>query len=184
MRNDKEFVHQLREEIISNQGNRATFIKLKLTFVVGLLGIGSISNDGNIHTAPLLYLVPLVAFIFDLYILGEDFGIKRAGRFIKTSPAASLEEQIWEDVLDQVRDWFSYLAGPLTTFVALVAAAIGIKISQTTLLTFEWWIAASGILIIFTLLSRYFRKRLLNKLEIIVSTLRLRKTDNTGELKK
>ena len=82
MRKDGDFINGLREEILSGQERRSKYVILKLSFIVGLFGIGSMTIS-SVSLNSLIYLVPLVVAIFDLYILGEDFGVKRAGRFIK-----------------------------------------------------------------------------------------------------
>lgn len=173
MKSDDDFLRDLRNELISNQGHRATFIKLKLTFVVGLLGLGAISGSQSVTTAPLLYLVPIVALVFDLYILGEDFGIKRIGHFIKSSPAAPIEEHIWENVVDSVRDRYTYYAGPLTSLIAILAAALGIKLSDEQLLPFGWWLGTSAVLLLFLLLTPVFRKRTLSRFDVLLDAKRL-----------
>ena len=112
-----------------------------------------------------MYLVPLVAFVFDLYILGEDFSIKKIAVFIRTSPAASGEEKLWETGVDQRRDWFSYWAGPLSSVVVLTAAAVGIKASSATIVPFLPWLIVNLLFIAFLIAYRPIRIRSLKKFE-------------------
>lgn len=135
MHTGSEFIKTLREEILKAQDRRNSYVKQKLGFAVALLGVGSASIYGNIvgvdaDTSVLLYLVPLTAFVFDLYIFGEDFGIKRVGIFIKNSQSARLEEVVWETFVEGNRDWFSFLAGPLSSVLIFAASAFVLSISD------------------------------------------------------
>ncbi len=159
MRTDGAFIGQLRSEIISTQERRAAYVRAKLVFVVGLLGAGAISIEGEFRAAALLYIVPLVTFVFDLYVMGEDFAVQRIALFIKSSPAAPGEEKAWETLVRKRKDWYSYLAGPLSSAVALAAAAIGITAFSADLLPFRAWLGTSGLLIIFLLLYRPLQAR-------------------------
>jgi hypothetical protein len=165
MRTNADFIQQLREEISETQNRRESFIKAKLAFAVALLGVGAVSIKGEFGATPLLYLVPLVAFVFDLYILGEDFSIKRAGVFIKTSPAAPIEERLWEKGVDSKRDWFSYWAGPLSSGIILTAAAFGVKASGADNLPFYPWLIGSGLMVLMMVLYRPIRLRVMSSFE-------------------
>jgi hypothetical protein len=165
MRENADFIQQLRQEIGESQNRREAFIRAKLAFVVSLLGVGAISIQGTFGATALLYIVPFVAFVFDLYILGEDFSVKRAGAFIKTSPAAPSEERLWEEGVDSKRDWFSYWAGPLSSTIVLVAAGVGIKTSGADDLPFIPWLIASAILVLVVVLYRPIRQRVISSFE-------------------
>lgn len=161
MRTNSDFLAELRAEISTGQARRHTFIKLKLGFVLSLLGAGSLSIENPVTTAPLLYLVPLVAFIVDLYTMGEDFGVKRAARFIRSSRAAPPEEVRWEEAVKSRRDLFSYVAGPLSSALALVAAALGLRMTGTEILPFLPWLGVSSLFVVFVALYRFLRAFLL-----------------------
>jgi hypothetical protein len=165
MRTNGQFIHQLRDEIQAGQVRRSSYIKAKLAFVVSLLGLGAISLKGMSQTSHLLYLVLIVTFVFDLYILGEDFGIKRAGAFIQTSPATPLEERAWEISLALKRDWFSYFANILSSFIAMLAASVGIYITKTVAIPFVLWLlfGLSGLVFLSVVtLYRFIRIKSMN----------------------
>lgn len=147
----------LRAEIAATQSRRMGYVKLKLALVVGLLGVGGASVLKDLDTTSLLYLVPLVSFIFDLYVMGEDFGIKRAGCFIGSSPHAPSEERFWETAAGQHRDWFSYFAGPLSSLCALVAAGIALRLSHASLSGFRAWLVVSGALVLAPFANRWLQ---------------------------
>jgi hypothetical protein len=116
------FHNNLRSEILQAQNRRADLVKQKLTFVSAAIGLGSI-KFGELDTSLLLYVAPFVALAFDLYITGEDFGIKRGGAFLgrEKSPAEP-EEKLWENFVCLNRDGFSVIAGPLPSILVVVGA--------------------------------------------------------------
>lgn len=121
------FIAHLRDEKIRAQQMRADYTMRKLAFVTALLGLGSINLGGagapGLDLTPLLFLVPWVSIAFDLYIMGEDYGIKRIGQFLRgiTKDPAELQ---WERWVSQKRDWFAPLAMPLLTSLLLFGAAL------------------------------------------------------------
>jgi hypothetical protein len=120
---DAASLRALREEIAATQGRRAAYVRQKMGFLIALLGVGGVATSGSVAT-PLLFLVPVVAFVFDLYILGEDFAVKRAGTFLRESPTVPNEERLWEQFCEKSRDPFSHLAHLLSSGVADLAAGI------------------------------------------------------------
>ncbi len=125
MRNDQAFMGELRTEINQSQQRRHEHVAAKLVFISGLLGLGSLSLE-NMPTRQLLFIVPIVAFAYDLYILGEDYGIRRAGSFIRCSGATPPQEVLWEKLVQTRKDPFSSAAGPLSSAITIGVAAIGL----------------------------------------------------------
>jgi hypothetical protein len=127
----KEFLKALHDEKIKTQGERATYTTSKLAFVTGLFGLGSLRINGlDFHW--LLYLIPLVAVGYDLYIQAADSSIKKMGTFLRNHPQAGTgeSERAWERFSAQYRDKLAQLANTLFTFVATVAAAMYIYIQE------------------------------------------------------
>lgn len=120
--NDQEiqFIEHLHNEKISAQETRSKYVIKKLVFATVLLGAGS-SNISNYDFEALLYIVPFLAIVFDLYILGEDYGIKRLGIFLKETTTVSLEEK-WEIWVHDNRDKFSAISMPFLTSLICVSA--------------------------------------------------------------
>src|SRR6185503_3161329 len=78
-----DFIKHLREEKLQTQTSRTKYVTQKLAYATGLLALGSLkSGSGSVDLSPLLYSVPLLALAFDLYILGEDYSVKRIGCFL------------------------------------------------------------------------------------------------------
>jgi hypothetical protein len=141
MREDGDFIQDLRKEILNSQERRGSYTRQKLTFLISLLGVGNLAI-ANLNTAVFLYITPIIAFVFDLWILGENYGIRRAGIFIKKSPNAPNDERLWEETVTANRDSFSSIAGQLSSILILVAAAITLyKIENNLFLFWVWSIA-------------------------------------------
>jgi hypothetical protein len=138
MRDDGDFLKDLRSEIHSAQERRAAYTRQKFAFVTGFLGIGSISIQ-HLGTMPLLYIAPIVAIAYDLYILGENFGIRRAGAFILKSEKSPKEEKLWEKAVRANRDLFAKIGGPLSTLLVLFAAGTVLFPSQRLYPHFWTW---------------------------------------------
>jgi hypothetical protein len=111
----------------------------------------------------LLYLLPFIALIFDLYIVGEDYGIKRMGVFIREAFPLTPEGR-WEFSLRRRRDPFSRLALPWATLVVVGGAATLLVVLGRWAGVIPWiWLSASVLAI--GALRRDSRRRLI-RLEI------------------
>lgn len=151
---ESRFLRVLHEEKLRSQERRHALITRKLSWVTGLLAVGSIRIefvDGQPFSGLiLLYLAPIAAAVFDLYIYGENFGIKRMGVFVRTRFPNDIEG-IWETFLVDKRDRFSRYALPISSAIILVAAATFL-LSKTNearqSITFVGaWICVSAIMI-------------------------------------
>lgn len=143
----QEFLNHLHEEKLRTQEARNTYALQKLAFVTGLLGIGSLKlTVGKFDFSYFLYLAPWVAIAFDLYIMSEDYSIKRIGAFLGTKGSTQAEKQ-WEQWLVNNRDPFAPLAMPtLTTLVFLGAVLIASQqpnVAQDPL--FRIWAIVTGL---------------------------------------
>jgi hypothetical protein len=154
MKENGDFLKELRGEIESTQVRRASYIKAKLAFVVSMIGVGSISIV-KAETTALLYLAPFVAYIFDFYVFGEDFGIRRAGAFFRKSTSAPKEEILWERTVKNNRDPFSKIAGiGSSILVLLISATLIYKDEPSTV--YCWWLLVNiAVLCIIWLYSWY-----------------------------
>jgi hypothetical protein len=134
--NETEFLKHLRSEKLKAEEARTTYTLRKLAYTTTLLGLGSLNIDigqvtgtgnitavGNIHLGLLLYLAPWVALAFDLYILAEDYSVKRFGVFLwENSP--DVLEQGWEKWVSENRDPFAPIAMPALTTLLLIGASL------------------------------------------------------------
>ena len=156
MRDDGDFLKDLRSEIHSAQERRAAYTRQKFAFVTGFLGLGSISIQ-HLGTLPLLYIAPIVAIAYDLYILGENFGIRRAGAFLLKSEKSPDEERLWERAVRANRDVFAKIGGPLSSVLVLFASGVVLFPSQR--LYWHFWIWAVVTLLIMNIVSWLDRTR-------------------------
>lgn len=125
----KDFLKSLHDEKIRMQAERATYITNKLAFVIGMFGLGSLKiSTLDFHW--LLYLIPLVAIGYDLYIRAADSSIKKIGAFLREQPISGTanSEKAWEQFSAKCRDSLAPIANTLFTFIITVAATIYIYI--------------------------------------------------------
>ena len=164
-RDDGDFFKDLRSEIGEFQRRRTSYIRMKLSFLVGLLGGGNVSV-ASVPTSSLLYLTPLVVLIFDLYILGEDFGSKRAGMFLMVNPKTPGEERRWERTAFSNRNPVGGIASLISSLFVLIAAAISIYIKDASGVFYWLWVSLSVAVITSTWI---YSRILLTKLKKLSS---------------
>lgn len=157
---DYKMLNQLRDEMLKVQDRRHAFSLRKLSFTVALFGVGSVSMT-NVNFASLLFLVPFVSILFDIYILIEDHRIKRVGEFLRLAESgSSKEEQKWEHWVRSHPNRLAPFAGPLITEIILVGAAL-VLWSRTTnvLILWIWLLVVTTINTALVLYSIGTRKR-------------------------
>lgn len=128
---ETEFLKHLRAEKLLAQETRAKYVFNKLAYAAALLGIGSLGIKLEyLDLRGILYLVPLVALVFDFYIMGEDYSVKRLGGFLGANSSDPLEHR-WEQWVFRNRDPLAPVAMPiLTTLLLAGSAAIIVFIVQ------------------------------------------------------
>lgn len=141
------FGEKLREEILKSQERRASLIIHKLSFVIATFGLGAVTAE-KFQTIGLLFLAPIIAFAYDLYIAGEDFGIKRAGGFLgRPDSDADDEEREWEKRVEKYWDPFSKFANPFVSMIVLMSAAVLLWSQYHTNNLYSLWLFVNVILI-------------------------------------
>lgn len=121
--NQKEFLQALHNEKIKTQSERADYTKNKLAFVIGLFGLGSL-KIGDVESHWILYLIPLVAIGYDLYIRAADVSIKKMGAFLRFNSVTTTSEKEWENFSAKYRDTIAPIANTLFTLVVTIVAAM------------------------------------------------------------
>lgn len=119
-----DFIKHLRDEKLQTQTSRGKYVTQKLAYATGLLALGSL-KPFSADLSRLLYLVPFLALAFDLYILGEDYSVKRIGAFFCYHSPDGLEKD-WEGWVSKNRDPFAPIAMPLLTTVLAATAAFAL----------------------------------------------------------
>lgn len=118
---DQRFLDALWSEKLKAQERRHSLIQRKLAWVTGLLAVGAIEFPFQIGSLLVLYLVPAIALVFDLYILGEHFGIRRMGVYIAKTYTTTPDGE-WEEWLATRRDPLSRIALPASTGIVFAGA--------------------------------------------------------------
>jgi isopentenyldiphosphate isomerase len=143
------FLNHLREEKIKTQDVRGAYVDKKLSYATALLGVGSLGVNvtqigliGNLNLGLLLYLVPWVTIAFDLYILAEDYSVKRIGAFL-SHHSNDPTEKAWETWVSKNRDPFAPFAMPILTTLLLVGSSIMIWLSGNLIKGSVFWIWVS-----------------------------------------
>ena len=127
---ETEFLKHLREEKLSAQEVRTKYVVNKLTYATALLGIGSLGiKVADLDLRGILYLVPLVALVFDFYIMGEDYSVKRLGGFLGAN-SSDPKEHRWERWVSKNRDPLAPVAMPVLTTLLLVGSAVIIVLGE------------------------------------------------------
>jgi hypothetical protein len=68
----------------------------------------------------ILYIIPLISIGFDIYILTEDFKIKRIGEFLKNKSDSDFIE--WENWVSKYKNPYATFGAPLFTMISLLGA--------------------------------------------------------------
>lgn len=135
-RDSGDFIKELRVEIENAKRSRSRFVYTKLAFVAGLLGTGVASVVKGKLGPPsqyLFYLAPFVVAALDMYISSEDYGIKRAGFFIRKSPEAPQEERDWEHLCRKYRPKRRIrMAGITIAILAFVVSGAALYLLDTS----------------------------------------------------
>ena len=123
---DDAFIEKVHNEILQMQRLRMRFDVLKISFVIALLGLGSITvkDLASLHNS--LYLAPLVALLFDFMSAGHTFAIRRNGKFLRQYSPSELE-RAFEEFVCQNRDWFFRLGSFFFNMLSFPAVVLLIK---------------------------------------------------------
>jgi hypothetical protein len=144
-----EFVRTLHEEKLKTMAERSKFTRDKIVFVLGIMGIGSVNlTFSGMNSSTILYMVPLVAFGYDLYINAMDEGIKRIGAFLSTQVSCSSDsEKNYENYVQKRRGKYAPVANVLFSLIGTLGAGIIVTLS-TSLTIYAWWFVCWSIAII------------------------------------
>lgn len=172
---NKDFLGELRKELMLTQNARLKLTLQKLLFITGLLTLGSFFEGKNPAINPLL-LAPIISIVFDLFIEGENFGIPRIGIFLKLYKKTPKPERIWETVLNmrnekksiaqkhfpryKHRDIFVMWANPFATLIVYYIILVFVYYKQELLGNFAIWYA---IIVIFLLVYWLYSKAIIMK---------------------
>ncbi|OGI21118.1 MAG: hypothetical protein A2255_06690 [Candidatus Melainabacteria bacterium RIFOXYA2_FULL_32_9] len=154
----------LREEIVDTQQKRRECCIRKMAYIVGLFGAGSLFTLSayTYGSIILLFLTPLIALAFDIYIVSEDFCVKRIGNFLKTrEPEESPEYTEWEKFVELNDDTLFPMAFWLTTVLIYAASYFTLRSlpGVNPALIKTWSIAILSGVSLLAAFSLYLRER-------------------------
>ena len=160
-------IDKLRSEIQEGKKMRHEFALRKFAFLTALLGGGALINkvppDFSVNLAWLLLLVPIVAIAFDIYILTEDYRIKRAGEFLRLN-STNIEKK-WEEFCQKNPNHLSSLAFAFVTLIYLLGAGFILKQNQLPTIQAYFWgwvgfvVIVEVVLVSMGFIVRYWLKR-------------------------
>jgi hypothetical protein len=120
----KEFLKKMHEDILSNVKRCYTTNVAKVTFIAGLLGLGSFGKMIHVESpTEVYYLVPLVAIFWDLIYFEQYISLTRITTFIRCYKAEFELEADWQDWVykqDNRKKFFLYGVIHSTTAAAFI----------------------------------------------------------------
>ena len=157
----ERLIKSLTDEKLQAQQRRSTFNIRKLIFVGGLFSLGTVKFQDQLELSFVLYIVPFMSICFDLYILGEDYGIKRIGGFLRNQ-FKNEPESTWENWVGLRRDPFATFAIPFLTLIVLISSSAVIWETAPHKVLFVIWLLVNILATIFIFVySQHLRKSLL-----------------------
>ena len=139
----------------------AEFNIRKFVFIGALFTVGVADLPEGIDLSLVLYLVPFISLFFDLYIIGEDYGIKRMGGFIREQYKDTMDSN-WENWVSKRRDPFSSFAVPILTLIILVTCiAILWRTQSDYFLFWIWLVFIIGGIVFMQIYSHRLKKKLI-----------------------
>lgn len=160
----ERFLDELYDEKLKHKEHRHEFVKLKLLFVIGMSGIGSLPNHALIDLSILLYFIPFVALAYDVYIFSEDFKVKRIGLYIRSVPELKAEEDAaWERWLcakSERREKSSMIASLVLTIVTLFSSSylLSLRSDGATGFVHVWWLISCAVSIVVVFGFAFYRR--------------------------
>ena len=124
------FLQHLYKEKEIHKEHRHKHVVYKLVLTGSFFGLGQFTSSQNLFCL-FLYVVPFIALVHDVYIIGEHLKVQRVGQFIKhlsdiKGDSVCLEEVIWEKYLVDNRETWAYKASLLYSLIISTFSAIAI----------------------------------------------------------
>ena len=144
-----EFVHSLHQEKLNAMLERSKYARDKIVFILGILGFGALNfGTSEFNSTTILYVVPLVAIGYDLYINASDEAIKRIGAFLRTTTYSSKCEHEYEEYTTEKRGKSAPMANVLFSLIGTFGALAIILLSQNSVPYYLFgWFLLWGVII-------------------------------------
>lgn len=96
----------------------------KITSVGTLIGVASMLLD-KLHLAVFFYVIPFVAFGFDLFLIGESFTMRRLAAFVREAKTRNLDlEFCWEEFVRLNPNKYSTVGNLGFTLIAAIGSIL------------------------------------------------------------
>lgn len=139
------FLNNLYEEKLKHKEHRMNYVVKKFLFTISLFALGS-SRIPPINLSPLLYLIPFVALVCDLFIFAENFKVKRIGIFVQKYCLSSCpDEKKWELLVNDFREPLGFFASLVLTFIVLIASTLMVLETISDYRVFIFWCPLSVV---------------------------------------
>jgi hypothetical protein len=144
-----EFLQTLHNEKSETMIERSRYVREKIVFILGIMGFGSLNfGIAGIHSLSILYMVPLVAFGYDLYINAADEGIKRIGAFFGAQKSCSTtSEKNYEKYVRIRRGKNAPIANVLFSLIGTIGAGFMLFLSDGMIIQLWWFVLWSMAII-------------------------------------
>lgn len=156
-----DFLNHIRQEKIESQKRRYEFTKLKFWLVVGLFGVGNWKFSDGSENYLLLYLIPFVGFAIDLYVHGENFGIRRIGYFVREVTEHVNIERAWELFVDRNRDQFTRIGINVISGLVSIGTFFVLQFKKDNILRDNYtfihisWIVINAVILLVLIIINY-----------------------------
>ena len=149
-----EFIRTLHEEKLNTMKEREKYARDKILFVLGIMGFGSLNfGVSGFKSSEILFIVPLVAIGYDLYINAYDEGIKRIGAFLRRPNSCSSKcEKDYEIYVAGKRGKYAPIANVLFSLIGTIGALFIVFLSTGPVIQL-WWFVILGIIVIVMYIS-------------------------------
>ena len=149
-----DFRAYLRSELLKQQDRRADHVKSKFTFVIALSGLvttlQSVKLKDPLALNLIIYAIPLVATLFDLYILGGEFAVKRIRSFLILEDQEHSSEKLWTTFLNTwPKDFMRRNRSITTGFIDLACAGVAtgnLVLFHST--KYQWMLFAAWLVVV------------------------------------
>jgi hypothetical protein len=115
---EKIFLKSLQDEKLKHKEHRFQLVTIKLAFAASVFGFSALFTGGQGSPHYLLLLVPVICFCTDLYIIADDYKVKRIGRFVRDRQEFFSDAEIeWEKDLEANKQEMRDKAAAANSFI-------------------------------------------------------------------
>jgi hypothetical protein len=155
---NQDFYKILQQEKLQLQSQRFKYVITKLSFVSGLLGVGLLKLK-QLNFVELFLIIPLLCIIYDLYIYGADYTVKKIGAFLMRSKDISQAAKDWHKEISLSQNYSAFIANHLITLIVTISSIFlyfyNYEVQQNNLIIILCWY---GLLLLIEAFLCYYQK--------------------------